>query len=205
MEPKHEQLFSVTLSYLKHFDPIQSVSYYNPETGAYRTHMENTKGGSSWGMDMNYDCALNDDWTWTNKLKTSLSDAYRWSPTNFFTLNYNGEFMAAQSEVVGSSNLPLLWNMLQTVSLNLGFPVFNATFSLDYYRNELAEHQFSNLWLGNLDLNWKASKKTRLTFGVHNLFNNKLYQETYYGSASTTQQWVRLRSREFFLQLNVNL
>lgn len=95
--------------------------------------------------------------------------------------------------------------MLQTVSLNLGFPVFNATFSPDYYRNELAEHQFSNLWLGDLDLNWKASKKTRLTFGVHNLFNKKLYQETYYGSASTTQQWVRLRSREFFLQLDVNL
>lgn len=135
----------------------------------------------------------------------TFTPTLRWSPTDYFTLKYDGVFTGAQTELAGSSTLPMLWNMQQTVSLNLGFPSFNATFSADYFRNELAENQFSNLWLGDLDLNWKANKKTRVTFSIHNLFNKKTYQETFYSTVSTTQQWIHLRSRECLLQLSLSL
>lgn len=76
LQPKHDQSLSITLSYKKNMDPVQIVSYYNPETGAYRMHQENTKGGNSWLLYTTYSRALNDDWQWDNTLSGGLNDSY---------------------------------------------------------------------------------------------------------------------------------
>lgn len=129
----------------------------------------------------------------------------RWSPAAYLTWMYDGVFTGSQTELEGSSTLPRLWNMQQTVSLGLGLADFNVNLSVDYFRNEVADHQFSNLWLGDIDWNWNVSKKVRMTFSIHNIFNKQTYQETFYSTVSTTQQWVRLRSREYLLQVNFSL
>lgn len=76
IQPKHDQSLSLTFSYGKDFDPVQTVSYYNPQTGAYRMHEENTKGGESWGVRTEYSRAFGDNWQWDNNINASLRDSY---------------------------------------------------------------------------------------------------------------------------------
>lgn len=74
--PKHEQMLSVTLKYFHLFDPIQSVLFYNTETGAYRCRQENTKGKDSFSAEVGYDRSLGKYWEWQNNMTFSTASAY---------------------------------------------------------------------------------------------------------------------------------
>lgn len=74
--PRSQQMFSVKMNYTKDYDAIGSVSTYNPTTGAYRTHDENMRGGSSYSLEATHDCVLWKYLRWKHKLALSSADTY---------------------------------------------------------------------------------------------------------------------------------
>ncbi len=74
--PRHEQMFTITAGYKKDYDPIQRVTYYNEETGVFRSHDENTRGGSTFTWAAKYDRSLGKFIQWQNTLEGSTGTAY---------------------------------------------------------------------------------------------------------------------------------
>lgn len=74
--PKHEQMFILSAGYTKDYDPTQKVTYYNRETGVFRSHEENTRGGGKWTVSVKYDRALGKYIQWRNTLDGSAGTSY---------------------------------------------------------------------------------------------------------------------------------
>ena len=74
--PRSQQMFSVKMEYKKDFDAIGSVSTYNPMTGAYRTHDENMRGGSSLYFNVQHNCVLFKHLRWHHGITFKSNDTY---------------------------------------------------------------------------------------------------------------------------------
>lgn len=71
-----QQMLSLRMEYKKDFDAIGSVSTYNPTTGAYRTHDENMRGGSSLYFNVQHSSVLSKHLRWSQGLTLRSRDTY---------------------------------------------------------------------------------------------------------------------------------
>lgn len=71
----------------------------------------------------------------------------------------------------------------------------------EYYRNEVAEGNYKNLFLLDTKLTWQISKRMELMASVNNLFNRKEYTYTTYNNLSSIESTRHLRGREFMFTI----
>lgn len=219
IQPKHDQSLSLTLSYSKDFDPVQQVGYYNPETGAYRMHQENTKGGDSWSFRTNYSRALNDDWQWDNVLNASLSDSYgvltiiegknerTLTQQNYTRLSYGPKFEYSKRKVKMTINPSGNWSHytytgdkvegydLYGYSLNTNFLYTIGLFKLGFAPSFKGKKGYNNSRFNrdylviNGGVTYEPTKYLTLTLDVNDLFNK---DQRYYNSETSTTRSERM-------------
>lgn len=221
-EPKHEQLFSFIFDYTKDIDPIQSVSYYNPQTGAYRTHMENTKGGQNFRLRLSYDRSLNDNLTWMNNVTANSGTSYgvltileddgirTLTQQNRTTLTYAPSLEYSKKELLINFKPSGTWQHYKYQGDDVeGFNLYNyniATtiqYTLGKWRFVLNPEFKSRSGFNNPDfnrtylvlngnMNYEVSKHVNLKLTVNDLLNK---DQSYYNSETSTSRTETIRDR----------
>ena len=135
----------------------------------------------------------NTSWNLGGRINGSLSNYVYWS----YNLKYTNSQLSMNREEMQS-----LDRYIHSFSLNISpIDVLSWETEGEYYRNEVAESNYKNLFLLDTKLTWQISKRMELAASVNNLFNRKEYTYTTYNALSSIESTRYLRGREFMLTI----
>lgn len=135
----------------------------------------------------------NTTWNLGGRINGSLSNYVYWS--------YNIKYSNSQLEM-NREEMQNLDRYTHSFSLNISpIDVLSWETEGEYYRNEVAEGNYKNLFLLDTKLTWQISKRMELMASVNNLFNRKEYTYTTYNNLSSIESTRHLRGREFMFTI----
>ena len=135
----------------------------------------------------------NTTWNLGGRINGSISNYVYWS----YNLKYSNSQLSMNREEMQS-----LDRYTHSFSLNISpIDVLSWETEGEYYRNEVAESNYKNLFLLDTKLTWQISKRMELMASVNNLFNRKEYTYTTYNNLSSIESTRYLRGREFMFTI----
>ena len=135
----------------------------------------------------------NTSWNLGGRINGSLSNYVYWS----YNLKYTNSQLSMNREEMQS-----LDRYIHSFSLNISpIDVLSWETEGEYYRNEVAESNYKNLFLLDTKLTWQISKRMELVASVNNLFNREEYTYTTYNTLSSIESTRYLRGREFMFTI----
>ena len=135
----------------------------------------------------------NTSWNLGGRINGSISNYVYWS----YNLKYSNSQLSMNREEMQS-----LDRYTHSFSLNISpIDVLSWETEGEYYRNEVAEGNYKNLFLLDTKLTWQISKRMELMASVNNLFNRKEYTYTTYNNLSSIESTRYLRGREFMFTI----
>ena len=135
----------------------------------------------------------NTSWNLGGRINGSISNYVYWS----YNLKYSNSQLSMNREEMQS-----LDRYTHSFSLNISpIDVLSWETEGEYYRNEVAESNYKNLFLLDTKLTWQVSKRMELMASVNNLFNRKEYTYTTYNNLSSNESTRYLRGREFLFTI----
>ena len=135
----------------------------------------------------------NTTWNLGGRINGSLSNYVYWS----YNIKYSNSQLSMNREEMQS-----LDRYTHSFSLNISpIDVLSWETEGEYYRNEVAEGNYKNLFLLDTKLTWQISKRMELMASVNNLFNRKEYTYTTYNNLSSIESTRYLRGREFMFTI----
>lgn len=135
----------------------------------------------------------NTTWNLGGRINGSLSNYVYWS--------YNIKYSNSQLEM-NREKMQNLDRYTHSFSMNISpIDVLSWETEGEYYRNEVAEGNYKNLFLLDTKLTWQISKRMELMASVNNLFNRKEYTYTTYNNLSSIESTRYLRGREFMFTI----
>lgn len=164
-----------------------------------------SKGIYDWNLKTSLEVTLNrSEGKQSNQgiVQTFRYDYLRFMPRIIWTANsilqteYKGSFACSSSKIGESTELSVLWNMVQRFTLNFGWKRTELILSGEHYYNDLNEHQHLTNFLADASMVYKM-KKWRLAASATNLFNQRQYSYTVYSNVQSSTSWVSIRPREF--------
>ena len=131
----------------------------------------------------------NTSWNLGGRINGSISNYVYWS----YNLKYSNSQLSMNREEMQS-----LDRYTHSFSMNISpIDVLSWETEGEYYRNEVAESNYKNLFLLDTKLTWQVSKRMELVASVNNLFNRQEYTYTTYNNLSSIESTRYLRGREF--------
>ncbi len=135
----------------------------------------------------------NTTWNLGGRINGSLSNYVYWS----YNIKYSNSQLSMNREEMQN-----LDRYTHSFSLNISpIDVLSWETEGEYYRNEVAEGNYKNLFLLDTKLTWQISKRMELMVSVNNLFNRKEYTYTTYNNLSSIESTRYLRGREFMFTI----
>ncbi|MBO4999891.1 MAG: TonB-dependent receptor, partial [Bacteroidaceae bacterium] len=135
----------------------------------------------------------NTTWNLGGRINGSLSNYVYWS----YNIKYSNSQLSMNREEMQN-----LDRYTHSFSLNISpIDVLSWETEGEYYRNEVAEGKYKNLFLLDTKLTWQISKRMELMASVNNLFNRKEYTYTTYNNLSSIESTRYLRGREFMFTI----
>ena len=135
----------------------------------------------------------NTTWNLGGRINGSLSNYVYWS----YNIKYSNSQLSMNREEIQN-----LDRYTHSFSLNISpIDVLSWKTEGEYYRNEVAEGNYKNLFLLDTKLTWQISKRMELMASVNNLFNRKEYTYTTYNNLSSIESTRYLRGREFMFTI----
>ena len=135
----------------------------------------------------------NTTWNLGGRINGSISNYVYWS----YNLKYSNSQLSMNREEMQN-----LDRYTHSFSLNISpIDVLSWETEGEYYRNEVAEGNYKNLFLLDTKLTWQISKRMELMASVNNLFNRKEYTYTTYNNLSSIESTRYLRGREFMFTI----
>lgn len=135
----------------------------------------------------------NTSWNLGGRINGSISNYVYWS----YNLKYSNSQLSMNREEMQS-----LDRYTHSFSMNISpIDVLSWETEGEYYRNEVAEGNYKNLFLLDTKLTWQISKRMELMASVNNLFNRKEYTYTTYNNLSSIESTRYLRGREFMFTI----
>ena len=135
----------------------------------------------------------NTTWNLGGRINGSLSNYVYWS----YNIKYSNSQLSMNREEMQN-----LDRYTHSFSLNISpIDVLSWETEGEYYRNEVAEGNYKNLFLLDTKLTWQISKRMELVASVNNLFNRKEYTYTTYNNLSSIESTRYLRGREFMFTI----
>ena len=135
----------------------------------------------------------NTTWNLGGRINGSLSNYVYWS----YNIKYSNSLLSMNREEMQS-----LDRYTHSFSMNISpIDVLSWETEGEYYRNEVAEGNYKNLFLLDTKLTWQISKRMELMASVNNLFNRKEYTYTTYNNLSSIESTRYLRGREFMFTI----
>ena len=135
----------------------------------------------------------NTTWNLGGRINGSLSNYVYWS--------YNIKYSNSQLEM-NREEMQNLDRYTHSFSMNISpIDVLSWETEGEYYRNEVAESNYKNLFLLDTKLTWQVSKRMELVASVNNLFNRQEYTYTTYNNLSSIESTRYLRGREFMFTI----
>ena len=135
----------------------------------------------------------NTTWNLGGRINGSLSNYVYWS----YNIKYSNSQLSMNREEMQS-----LDRYTHSFSMNISpIDVLSWETEGEYYRNEVAEGNYKNLFLLDTKLTWQISKRMELMASVNNLFNRKEYTYTTYNNLSSIESTRYLRGREFMFTI----
>lgn len=135
----------------------------------------------------------NTSWNLGGRINGSLSNYVYWS----YNIKYSNSQLSMNREEMQN-----LDRYTHSSSLNISpIDVLSWETEGEYYRNEVAEGNYKNLFLLDTKLTWQVSKRMELVASVNNLFNRQEYTYTTYNNLSSIESTRYLRGREFLFTI----
>ena len=135
----------------------------------------------------------NTSWNLGGRINGNLSNYIYWS----YNIKYSNSQLSMNREEMQN-----LDRYTHSFSLNISpIDVLSWETEGEYYRNEVAEGNYKNLFLLDTKLTWQISKRMELMASVNNLFNRKEYTYTTYNNLSSIESTRYLRGREFMFTI----
>ena len=135
----------------------------------------------------------NTSWNLGGRINGSISNYVYWS----YNLKYSNSQLSMNREEMQS-----LDRYTHSFSMNISpIDVLSWETEGEYYRNEVAESNYKNLFLLDTKLTWQVSKRMELVASVNNLFNRQEYTYTTYNNLSSIESTRYLRGREFLFTI----
>ena len=135
----------------------------------------------------------NTTWNLGGRINGSLSNYVYWS----YNIKYSNSQLSMNREEMQN-----LDRYTHSFSLNISpIDVLSWETEGEYYRNEVAESNYKNLFLLDTKLTWQISKRIELVASVNNLFNRQEYTYTTYNNLSSIESTRYLRGREFLFTI----
>lgn len=135
----------------------------------------------------------NTSWNLGGRINGSILNYIYWS----YNLKYTNSQLSMNREEMQS-----LDRYIHSFNMNISpIDVLSWETEGEYYRNEVAEGNYKNLFLLDTKLTWQISKRMELVASVNNLFNRKEYTYTTYNTLSSIESTRYLRGREFMLTI----
>ena len=135
----------------------------------------------------------NTSWNLGGRINGSLSNYLYWS----YNIKYSNSQLSMNREEMQS-----LDRYTHSFSMNISpIDVLSWETEGEYYRNEVAESNYKNLFLLDTKLTWLVSKRMELVASVNNLFNRQEYTYTTYNNLSSIESTRYLRGREFLFTI----
>ena len=135
----------------------------------------------------------NTSWNLGGRINGSISNYVYWS----YNLKYSNSQLSMNREEMQS-----LDRYTHSFSMNISpTDVLSWETEGEYYRNEVAESNYKNLFLLDTKLTWQISKRMELVASVNNLFNRQEYTYTTYNNLSSIESTRYLRGREFLFTI----
>ena len=135
----------------------------------------------------------NTTWNLGGRINGSISNYVYWS----YNLKYSNSQLSMNREEIQS-----LDRYTHSFSMNISpIDVLSWETEGEYYRNEVAESNYKNLFLLDTKLTWQVSKRMELVASVNNLFNRQEYTYTTYNKLSSIESTRYLRGREFLFTI----
>ncbi|MBQ8243339.1 MAG: hypothetical protein IJZ40_07745, partial [Bacteroidaceae bacterium] len=135
----------------------------------------------------------NTTWNLGGRINGSLSNYVYWS----YNIKYSNSQLSMNREEMQN-----LDRYTHSFSLNISpIDVLSWETEWEYYRNEVAEGNYKNLFLLDTKLTWQISKRMELMASVNNLFNRQEYTYTTYNNLSSIESTRYLRGREFMFTI----
>ena len=135
----------------------------------------------------------NTTWNLGGRINGSISNYVYWS----YNLKYSNSQLSMNREEMQS-----LDRYTHSFSMNISpIDVLSWETEGEYYRNEVAESNYKNLFLLDTKLTWQVSKRMELVASVNNLFNRQEYTYTTYNNLSSIESTRYLRGREFMFTI----
>ena len=135
----------------------------------------------------------NTTWNLGGRINGTISNYAYWS----YNIKYSNSQLSMNREEMQN-----LDRYTHSFSLNISpIDVLSWETEGEYYRNEVAEGNYKNLFLLDTKLTWQISKRMELMASVNNLFNRKEYTYTTYNNLSSIESTRYLRGREFMFTI----
>ena len=135
----------------------------------------------------------NTSWNLGGRINGSISNYVYWS----YNLKYSNSQLSMNREEMQS-----LDRYTHSFSMNISpIDVLSWETEGEYYRNEVAESNYKNLFLLDTKLTWQVSKRMELVASVNNLFNRQEYTYTTYNNLSSIESTRYMRGREFLFTI----
>ena len=135
----------------------------------------------------------NTSWNLGGRINGSISNYVYWS----YNIKYSNSQLSMNREEMQS-----LDRYTHSFSMNISpIDVLSWETEGEYYRNEVAEGNYKNLFLLDTKLTWQISKRMELVASVNNLFNRQEYTYTTYNNLSSIESTRYLRGREFLFTI----
>ena len=135
----------------------------------------------------------NTTWNLGGRINGSISNYVYWS----YNIKYSNSQLSMNREEMQN-----LDRYTHSFSLNISpIDVLSWETEGEYYRNEVAESNYKNLFLLDTKLTWQISKRMELVASVNNLFNRQEYTYTTYNNLSSIESTRYLRGREFMFTI----
>ena len=135
----------------------------------------------------------NTSWNLGGRINGNLSNYVYWS----YHIKYSNSQLSMNREEMQSLDR-------YTHSFNINIcptNVLSWETEGEYYRNEVAENNYKNLFLLDTKLTLQVSKRMELAASVNNLFNRQEYTYTTYNNLSSIESVRYLRGREFLFTI----
>ena len=135
----------------------------------------------------------NTSWNLGGRINGTISNYAYWS----YNIKYSNSQLSMNREEMQN-----LDRYTHSFSLNISpIDVLSWETEGEYYRNEVAEGNYKNLFLLDTKLTWQVSKRMELVASVNNLFNRQEYTYTTYNNLSSIESTRYLRGREFLFTI----
>lgn len=132
-------------------------------------------------------------WNLGGRINGNVSNHVYWS----YNLKYSRSRLAVNRKQASS-----LDRYIHSFHLNIS-PIDALSWEMEgeYYRNEVAENNYKNLFLLDTKVTWQISQCIELVASLTNLFNRKEYTYTAYNTLSSIESTRYLRGREFMFTI----